>query len=30
MKNQMRLFATRRFRQRGNIPGIVANIDKAL
>jgi hypothetical protein len=30
MRNQMRLFATKRFRQRANLPGIAANIDKAL
>jgi succinate-semialdehyde dehydrogenase/glutarate-semialdehyde dehydrogenase len=30
MRNQLRLFATRRFRQRAHLPGIAANIDKAL
>jgi acyl-CoA reductase-like NAD-dependent aldehyde dehydrogenase len=30
MRNQLRLFATKRFRQRANLPGIAANIDKAL
>jgi len=29
MRNQMRLFASRRFRKRANLPGIVSNIDKA-
>jgi acyl-CoA reductase-like NAD-dependent aldehyde dehydrogenase len=28
MRNQMRLFASRRFRKRGNLPGIASNIDK--
>ena len=30
LRNTMRLLATRRFRQRANLPGIAANIDKAL
>ena len=30
MVGQLKLFSFRRFRQRGNIPGIIANIDKAL
>jgi acyl-CoA reductase-like NAD-dependent aldehyde dehydrogenase len=30
MRNQMRLFATKRFRKRAHLAGIAANIDKAL
>ena len=30
MRNQLRLFASRRFRKRAPLGGIVSNIDKAL